>query len=86
MCLPNNRYACTLYDVEYLLHREVCAIARDRFELVQGASGETQSTARHLGHRQACRGDQRRHDQRGLVADPTGRVLVDDLFPDGGKV
>ena len=56
---------------------EVDAEAGDRLELVERAAGVAQPAARDHRHRHARRRGDRRQDQRGLVADAAGAVLVD---------
>ena len=51
--------------------------AGDRLHLVERAAGVAQASAGGLGHRGAARGDERAQDQRDLVADAAGGVLVD---------
>ena len=63
---------------------ELDAEAGDRLELVERAAGVPEAAAAHLPERHAARGDDRPDRERGLVADPAGRVLVDDLAPERG--
>src|SRR5207245_1744681 len=54
------------------------ARAPDRLELVERAAGEAEAAAAHLRDRRtACR-DERPDDERRLVADAAGRMLVHD--------
>ncbi len=60
-----------------LAEQQADAEAGDRFELVEGAAGVAEAPARHHRHDDAAGGGERREDQRGLVADAAGAVLVD---------
>ena len=48
-----------------------------RLQLVQGAAGVAEAAPGQLRHGGAAARDQRGEDQRDLVADPAGRVLID---------
>ena len=61
----------------HLVEREPRAKSGDRFELVERAAGVAEPAAGHHRHDRAARGRQRREDERDLVADAAGRVLVD---------
>ena len=61
-----------------LVGRQLDAEARDRLELVQRAAGVPEPAAAHLPERHAARRDDRPDGDRRLVADASGRVLVDD--------
>ena len=50
----------------------------DRLELVERAAGVAEAAAGELGDRHAAGRHERRHDERRLVADAAGRVLVGD--------
>ena len=63
--------------VAHLVGRQVGAPAGDRFHLVERAAGVAEAAPRQLRHRGAARGDERHEDERDLVADAAGRVLVD---------
>ena len=52
-------------------------VAGDRLELVERAAGVAEAAAGDHRHRAAARGDHRREQQRDLVADAAGRVLVE---------
>ena len=60
-----------------LVEREPGPEAADAFELVERAARVPEPAARHHRHRHAERSDDGRDDQRGLVADTAGAVLVD---------
>ena len=56
------------------------------FELVERAARMAQTAARHHRHERAARGSERGEDERRLVADAAGAVLVDrDAAADSGS-
>ena len=57
--------------------RRARSVAGDRVELVERPAGVPEAAARDHRHQAAARGDDRREDQRDLVADAAGRVLVE---------
>ena len=66
-----------LYDRDKFLLREVRTESGDGFELVDGAARMPKAAPRHLRCFAAARCDDGADDERGLVADPARRVLVD---------
>ncbi len=58
----------------------------DRLQLVERAAGVAQTATGQLDHLPTGRGDQRRDQQRGTVADPAGGVLVDRGSVHAGEV
>ena len=57
--------------------RQIGAKSGDRFELVERTTGMPETTPRHHWNRDPQRRDQRCEDQRHLVPDPTGGMLID---------
>ena len=64
---------------DQLVRRQLDSKPGDRLELVERAAGVTETASAHLPERHAARGHDRADGDRGLVPDPAGRVLVDDL-------
>ena len=62
------------------------AIARNGFELVDRAARMAEAATGHLRNFAAAGSDDRRDDQRRLVADAARRMFVDLLARDGGEV
>ena len=75
--LADQRAADGCHGRPEFLQRKRGAEAGNRFELVERAAGVAEAAARHHRHRGAARNRQRREDQRRLVADAAGAVLVD---------
>ena len=61
-------------------------IPGDGFELVDRAARMAEPAAGHLGHLAAERGNDGRDDQRRLVADAAGGMLVDGLVAEAAEV
>ncbi len=60
-----------------LLDAQIYIEARDRFQLVDGSAGMSQTATADHGNRDASGGGQRGRNQAGLVAHATGGMLVD---------
>ena len=60
-----------------LVERERGPEPGNGFELVECAAGMAEAAAGHHRHGRAARGDERRQDERRLVADAAGAVFVD---------
>ena len=61
----------------HLLRCQLWLPTRDRLELVDGAAGVAEGSASQLRNCDPERGNEGSEDERDLVADTTGRVLVD---------
>ena len=75
--LPDQRAADRGDRAPQLVERKGGAESGNRLELVEGAAGVPEPASRHHRHVGAARGRQRRQDDRGLVPDAAGAVLVD---------
>ena len=75
--LTDQRAADSREGATELVQRQADAEAGNRLELVERAAGVAEAAAGHHRHDDAARGDERRQDQRRLVADAAGAVLVD---------
>ena len=82
--LADDREADLAHLGDQLLGRQVDPEAGDRLELVERAAGVPEAAAAHLPERDAAGGDDRADRERGLVAHPARRVLVDHLAPERG--
>ena len=67
-----------------LVDRQLRPVAGDRLELVERAPGMPEAAAAHLPDRHTARRDDRPDRERRLVADTSGRVLVDHLATQRG--
>ena len=76
--LPDERAADRVEEPVELRLRKRRPEARDRLELVERAARVAEAAARHHPRLHADGGEERREDERRLVADPAGRVLVRD--------
>ena len=75
--LSDHRAADVVELLARFGQREVGAEAGNRFELVERTAGMAERAARHHRHDDAGRRDERREDDRHLVADAAGRMFVD---------
>ena len=74
----DDRHADVAHLGDELVEAELDAEAGDRLELVERPTGVAEAASAHLPERDAAGGDDRRDGDRRLVADASGRVLVDD--------
>ena len=74
--LPDDRNADLLYLLQELLCRERRFVAGDGFELIDRAARVTEPAPGHFCHLAAEARDDRRQNQRRLVAHAAGGVLV----------
>ena len=76
--LPDQRAADVSRSARVAsIERQVGAKPGDRLELVERAAGVTERRPDIIGTDDAERGDERRENERNLVTDAAGRVLVD---------
>ena len=75
--LADDRAARVSDDRAEALELGARVVAGDRVELVERAAGVAEPAARDHRDERAAGGEQRREDQRDLVADAAGRVLVE---------
>ena len=79
--------AADVFDLlQELLCRERRFVAGDGFELIDRAARVAEAPAGHLGHLAAETRDNRCNDQRRLVADAAGGVLVDGFVAEPAQV
>ena len=79
--------AADLFELgEHLAVGQLGAPSGDRLQLVEGATGVAEPPSRQLRHRGSAGGHERRQYERHLVADATGRVLVDRGPRQAGEV
>ncbi len=69
-----------------LLERKVDVETRNGFELIERAAGVAETAPADHGHGEAAGGNDGRQDQRGLVADAAGGVLVHFFAGEIGEI
>src|SRR4029450_12580038 len=80
--LADDREADVAHLLDELLFRQLDAEAGNRLELVERAAGVPEPASAHLAERDSAGRDDRADDDRRLVTDAAGRMLVHDLSPE----
>src|SRR5207249_12246573 len=84
--LPNHGAAAGVQHATELRNREIYIEPWDRFELVECATGVAEAASADHRDDQPTRRCNRRQHERSLVAHTAGRVLVDLLRGQFGKI
>ena len=80
--LPDDRQPDLAHLRDELVDCQLRAITGDRLELVERAARVAEAAPAHLPERHPARRHDRADRERRLVADSSGRMLVDDLPPE----